>query len=270
MEVNLSPAALKGTHLGAIASGFERYRFTSVAVGIFSRAPTVVAGGYLAGITPDVHQVIGNGTQAKRYVRSLEGSVAAPWWTSTETTMDTRECDTWYYVATKTGEAYKTTQGKFYLVVDGPPSVNISLSVQLKWTARFSVPAVQVDASGTWRIPSGTAFGMSGEGYAYLPAQLNLFWKESHYKTVYAINPPIAGKFRHGNDAVDAVALQVGFTTAGSAVVGFFDTLDAAFKMDFEGQMAAGKTGTPLRPITSTVVSLDADIILRALGPVNP
>ncbi|UHM27591.1 MAG: coat protein [Sanya nodavirus 1] len=254
VDLEIQPLNLTDTHLSQVARGFERYRFTKLEAIITSRAPTTVGGGYLAGFTPDVYQgVFSVGATNKKYVRSLFGSVSAPWWQTTRVQCDVRNSELFYYTNRNAAESYKTTQSKLMLVVDGPPvniAGNITVSVQLQWTVELSQPAVNSSRSeAVVDLPVGevfTQFSTYKGTVLCSSGQLLNWYTHAEYDNVYAIDPPIPA----GEVAVEQVGAIYSHTNEKEKIAYLHKTVADAYVASAAGANEGGvrlRSGAALR-----------------------
>lgn len=198
-SVMLSPLQLRGTHLGTVATAYERFRFSALVIEVTTRMPTTAAGGYLAGISTEPEPPPLAGHSLKRYIRALTGSVSAPWYQSKTVRFSVPQRTEWLYTAA--GEDVSMTrqsQGTFLLAVDGAPT-NVegaaSVSLTLKWTVELRDPAVpESEASLSWIVPAGTpvtgatTFRGLWTGHS---GPFNEIWSHTKYAEVYMFVPEL-------------------------------------------------------------------------------
>ncbi|APG75679.1 hypothetical protein [Beihai shrimp virus 5] len=271
----LNPSQLPGTHFSAIAGGFDRYQFTSLSVQVISRVPTTVGGGYIAALSSDVVEEFENGVSLKQHTMAMEGSKGAPWWTSVSVTMG-KQTGEWYYNSPQSNERFKTTQARFLMVVDGPPtnlSMNSSVQVTLllKWKAKFASPTGMAPRTvQKFTIPRGTVFTSPNPThpyygqYLYVPGTLSEFWKASKFSYVYIVVPGAEYKRTPPAESANVFAIQVGKTSEGSWTIGLWETIESCEKVDFNAP--GGRSGI----LCNGDWTLDRDVDFRPLCPVTP
>lgn len=200
-DLDVSPQRFDGTHLSSVANGFERYRFTLLEISVMTRAPTTTGGGFIAGFTPDVHQQVPEGLAGKRFVRSLEGAVSSTWYQPVAVRFPLEGSDAWYMTNVDSVEKFRTTMGKFLLVVDGAPTVsNISVTLTIRWTCKFENPCIRANGpdlnvhreweieGGEWQLDTvNKDFKVFGAGDG--PPTLDRWYHESHYERFYMLTP---------------------------------------------------------------------------------
>ncbi|APG75963.1 putative capsid protein [Xingshan nematode virus 5] len=192
-ELDLNPTQFPGTHLAALASGFEKYRFNRLRVLVSTRAPTTCGGGFIAGITPDVYQELVRGIAGKRYVRSLQGAVSSSWWQPATLTMP---CGVEWLFTSPRAERSRSSAGRLFVVIDGLPTVDkINVTLQLEWDISLMAPAVPLEhkSHGDWKIPACTwVYDAAYPNWASFKAAgtpLDEWWNNSRWSTLYLVEP---------------------------------------------------------------------------------
>jgi hypothetical protein len=113
----------------------KRFTFTAQ-----TQISTAVNGGYVMAHLRDPTMSIGTGEDALRNLTAVQGSQTSKNWQSTVLHVGAWEQS----LFTANGNDPRlTTAGRLVMLVDGPPSVDMHITVTLSWTAYFSYPALQ-------------------------------------------------------------------------------------------------------------------------------
>jgi hypothetical protein len=227
------------SHVQNVASSFERYRFTSLEFFIEPRFGTNIGGGYIAGFTPDPHEVfVENGIVAKSAVRQFPGSISASIWSPS--VIRCRLDNTLRFIDTQPGanglDTPWSSTGTLFVVLDGlisglAPGAKASMSVEIRYTIQLSHP--QLNKS----IPSPTTFFVpetevaTAASFKQIAASTGTpiytnFWQHSEYNAIYRVEPALNADLV--TEVVAPAFARTGTNGATSNVVRYYSTYEQA------------------------------------------
>nr|QXV86524.1 coat protein [Nodaviridae sp.] len=126
--------------LSTQASLFQRVKYHKLTFDIQTQAPTTVSGGFVAAYYKDPSMDVGTGVEALNRMAAVQGSKTSKNWVSLEMPV-TPSNDKLY---TANGNDIRLfSPGRFRMLTDGTPSIDVNITINLVWTCTFSEPALQ-------------------------------------------------------------------------------------------------------------------------------
>jgi hypothetical protein len=129
--VELNPLSLNGTRLSNITSVFQKFRFRKAKLIMQSGLSTSSTGMIVAGYCENPDFEVSTDA-ATRDVFALPGARSQNLWTVLDIPAHFQDKTKWYNVDEDSSEIMQTTQGKFFIVVQQPPSITGSLAIPLR------------------------------------------------------------------------------------------------------------------------------------------
>jgi len=149
--IRITPAVFPS--LARYASSYQRIHWNMLEFQISSQMPTISSGGYIAGFVPDPADTLPVDVQrAKAKLVATPNSIKTNIWDSSCLSVISGrgrtavECLTQRQLYTSPSEDIREySPGTFYLVLDGPPSENGSLSLSIGYNVSCKVESVEYD-----------------------------------------------------------------------------------------------------------------------------
>ncbi|APG76386.1 hypothetical protein 3 [Hubei tombus-like virus 21] len=128
-----------------VGRSFSNWKLKHAVWDVVSKTNTMVGGGYVMATSPDPMYAVPGGPEAIAQVLALEGATSVKAWQSKAIRAKSLS-QLKYTIVGNDPRLYE--DHVFVLLVDSPPTEEISLSVTLKWGVHFSHPAIYADATG--------------------------------------------------------------------------------------------------------------------------
>nr|QZZ63390.1 hypothetical protein [Leuven Tombus-like virus 5] len=128
-----------------VGRSFSNWKLKHAIWDVVSKTNTMVGGGYIMATSPDPMYAVPGGPQAIAQVLALEGATSVKAWQSKAIKAKSL-AQLKYTIVGNDPRLYE--DHVFVLLVDSPPTEEISLSITLKWGVHFSHPAIYDDAIG--------------------------------------------------------------------------------------------------------------------------
>lgn len=145
MQFKMNPLLLSGTRIQRLASNYQKFRFTKLALTVQSSTTTSTNGLFIVGYNsnPDAEY---SRTSAVPAIMDLPGSISTNIWRTVTCSASLQDRSKWYNIDADSEEIMDTTQGYFALVVQSPPNItagtSLSMPVMLDYTVQFSGSAL--------------------------------------------------------------------------------------------------------------------------------
>jgi len=172
LDFQIAPWDWKGTHAALMCQGYERFRLRHLVVRLSSRVPSIVGGGFVAGISPDPDFEILSSDRhlSRRRIRALAGSVSSNWWQTVLVSLPPQMLNSDWKFTSPGREKRLSSVGRFVGVIDGPPTgvssnTTIRVTAEISWTLELSGPVVgsspETSLKTRWIIPANNFYSVS-------------------------------------------------------------------------------------------------------------
>jgi len=122
------------------ASLFQKIEYAKLRFEIQTQAPTTVSGGYVVAFLHDPEMDVGTGETALRSLTAVQNTTTSKFWQSSVFNLQTTKQQ--YY--TLSGQDIRLfSPGRLVVMVDGTPSEDVSITILMHWTVKFTRPALQ-------------------------------------------------------------------------------------------------------------------------------
>lgn len=122
------------------ASLFQKVEYAKLRFEIQTQAPTTVSGGYVVAFLHDPEMDVGTGEPALRSLTAVQNTTTSKFWQSSVFNLQTTKQQ--YY--TLSGSDIRLfSPGRLVVMVDGEPNSEVSITILMHWTVKFSRPALQ-------------------------------------------------------------------------------------------------------------------------------
>jgi len=153
-EYLMNPILMTGTRLQTLSQSFQEYKFESMEMVFFPGVPSTIGGTYYMGYTTNADDVATNSPQAV----ALPGAKISTLWQNTQSRA-TLDKSSWYVVDADSTEVMKTTQGKWFIGLNGVTNLTgvLSTPVMLRYTIRFRKPTSRPAPLATGKVAFSVA-----------------------------------------------------------------------------------------------------------------
>lgn len=135
---NITPSIIP--RLTDFANQYQKIVYEELHFEVQTQTGTGVSGGYVVGFSNDPSLEIPSGQQGLVQLTALQGSKTSKNWDSVTFRAPVNKCP--YYCAPGS-EVRLYSPGTFYVLSDGPPNMDVTMTVTLRWKARLYDPAIQ-------------------------------------------------------------------------------------------------------------------------------
>jgi hypothetical protein len=133
------------------ASLFQKIHYKNLRFEVQTQTPTTNSGGYVVAFLHDPQMEVGTGEAALRALTAIQGTKTSKFWQSTDMAVRTTQQE---YYTLQGNDVRLFSPGRFIVLTDGPPSVDVSITILFHWTVGLSRPALQRLVN---RLPQGVA-----------------------------------------------------------------------------------------------------------------
>lgn len=142
------------------AGVFQKIIWHDLTFEVQTQTPTTTSGGYVVAFAVDPLLEVGSGQVALNAITTMQGAQTSKTWQSTVFKAPTTKQP--LFVANGADERLYSP-GRFLVFVDGPPNVNVAMTIIVRWTVSLSEPARLQPAQSTPQPTLTASFLYTGE-----------------------------------------------------------------------------------------------------------
>lgn len=159
LDISLNPTITK--RLANLSKAFVKWKMTNCEIQVQTQVPATMGGGLVGGYVPDPSIRLSDGIQVLESLTATnQAKIVKTWESFTVKIPNSKEL-----FVVRGDDSRLSDAGRFYLVVDGPPTDTSSIRVQIRWSVQLLVPFAQDERNILDRLTvTCSALGIQGEG----------------------------------------------------------------------------------------------------------